>query len=90
MRVCILCKDEHVSIVREESRKIFTNSSADVSKHLTIPLSETGLAPATHWFCFMNVNEDSYKKLISLQNYSIIEESAPKEFIQKWNLKLVK
>lgn len=90
MRVCILCKDEHLNSVREESRKIFTNSSADVSKHLTIPLSETGLAPATHWFCFMVVTNDSFKKLKDLENYSIIEESGPKDFITRWNLKIIK
>jgi hypothetical protein len=90
MRVNILCEDEHLNSVREESKKLFVNSEVDVNKHLVIPLSENGLLPATHWFCFMNVTEKVYKKLLDLQNFTIIEESAPKEFINKWKLKLVK
>ena len=59
-------------------------------QHLSIPVSETGKLPATHWFCFVNVSEDGYQKLLSIQEYSIIEESGPKEFLEKWNLKIIR
>lgn len=59
-------------------------------KHLSIPVSETGKLPATHWFCFMNVSDEGYKKLIEIQEHSIYEESSPKEFLEKWNLQIIK
>jgi hypothetical protein len=59
-------------------------------EHLSIPLSETGELPATHWFCFMNVSEAGYAKVKSAQEHSIIEESSPKEFLAKWNLQIIK
>ena len=60
------------------------------SGHLRIPVSETGNLPATHWFCFLNVTEAGYAKLKSVQEHSVIEESGPKEFLEKWNLKIIK
>ena len=59
-------------------------------QHLSIPVSETGQLPASHWFCFMNVNEEGYQKLLAVQEHSIYEESAPKEFLEKWNLKIIR
>lgn len=58
--------------------------------YLQIPCSETGELPATHWFCFMNTNDDGFQKIKSVQEHSIIEESSPKEFLEKWNLKIIK
>lgn len=58
--------------------------------YLQIPCSATGESPATHWFCFMNVTEGGYTKVKSVQEHSIIEESSPKEFLEKWNLKIIK
>jgi hypothetical protein len=59
-------------------------------QHLSIPVSETGQLPATHWFCFMNVDEEGYQKLLAVQEHSIYEESSPKEFLEKWNLKIIR
>ena len=59
-------------------------------QHLSIPVSETGQLPATHWFCFMNVNEEGYQKMLAVQEHSIYEEMGPKEFLEKWNLKIIK
>lgn len=58
--------------------------------YLKMPCSASGEFPATHWFCFMNVTEDVYTKIKSIQEHSIIEESSPKEFLEKWNLKIIK
>jgi hypothetical protein len=62
----------------------------EIKEHLSIPLSETGELPATHWFCFMNVSQTGYDKVKSVQEHSIIEESSPKEFLAKWNLQIIK
>ena len=62
----------------------------EVKEHLSIPVSETGELPATHWFCFMNVTEAGYEKVKSVQEHSIIEESSPKEFLTKNGLKIIK
>ena len=59
-------------------------------KHLSIPVSESGQLPATHWFCFMNVTEEGYQKLLGVQEHSVYEVSGPKEFLEKWNLKIIK
>jgi|LauGreDrversion4_2_1035121.scaffolds.fasta_scaffold160363_5 hypothetical protein len=59
-------------------------------QHLSIPVSETGQLPATHWFCFMNVDEEGYQKLLAVQEHSVYEESAPKEFLERWNLKVIR
>lgn len=62
----------------------------EATEHLTIPVSETGELPATHWFCFLNVTETGYADLKRIQEHSVIEESGPKEFLEKWNLKIIK
>jgi hypothetical protein len=59
-------------------------------KHLSIPVSETGKLPATHWFCFMNVSEEGYKKMLDVQEHSVYEEMGPKEFLEKWNLQIIR
>ena len=61
-----------------------------VQDYLHIPVSETGKAPIMKWFCFMNTSDETYQKIIDINKYSIIEESGPKEFLEKWNLKIIK
>lgn len=61
-----------------------------VEDHLGTPCSPTGELPITHWFCFLNTNEETYAKIMNNVKYSVIEESSPKEFLEKWNLKIVK
>lgn len=105
MRLCILCEDSKVELARENSKVIFVpnNNKKPVlhpglqayketlpNGHLSIPVSETGQLPATHWFCFINVTQESYEKLLSIQEHSIIEEGNPKEFLSKWNLEIIK
>ena len=104
MKLCILCEDSKVELARENSKGVLVpNQNKNVlhpglqayketlpKGHLSIPVSETGELPATHWFCFINVDQTGYDKLLSVQEHSIIEENEPKEFLSKWNLKIIK
>jgi len=84
MKVCILCEEQYIDSAREQAKLIVKPNS------LKIPVSETGELPATHYFCFMSVNQDGWNKLMSVQKYSIIEESDKDEFLNKYNLKIIK
>jgi hypothetical protein len=103
MKLCILCEDSKVELARENSKGVLVTTNTPVihpglqayketlpKEHLSIPVSETGQLPATHWFCFINVDQVGYEKLLSVQEHSIIEENGPKEFLSKWNLKIIK
>lgn len=104
MRLCILCKNDKVVEAREKSagvlpklesidkavelkKKINPDFSMD---HLTIPLSETGELPATHWFCFIKTNDETYQRMLASQEHTIIEEGVPSEFLEKHGLKRIK
>lgn len=84
MRLNILCEDSKITAAREKARAL---TGTDV---LTIPVSKGGVAPATHWFCSLEVNEAGRKKIFDLQEHSVIEEGGPKDFLKKWNLKVIK
>ncbi len=71
----------------EKSRKIGRNV---LGNPLRIPLSSDGKEPVTHWFCTLKVTEDGYSQIMNLKKFSIIEVMGPKEFLQKWNLKIIK
>jgi len=58
--------------------------------HLKIPVSATGEYPATHWFCFITVNEETHQKMLDNQLHTIIEEGAPSEFLAKYGLSKIK
>lgn len=73
---------------REVSKSLFPNT--DANKSLVIPVSKTGLQPATHWFCFMNVPESFYNHLLEIKETLIIENIQTKEFLKKWEFKLIK
>lgn len=82
MRLNILTEDSKVSQVRE------TFANSDILK---IPLSPTGEAPATHWFCTMAGSEEKMKGIYAKKNLSIMElETSPKEFLKKWGLRIIK
>ena len=56
-----------------------------------IPCSQTGEEPATHWFCTMAGSEEKMMSIYAKKNLSIMElEVGPKEFLNKWNLKIIK
>jgi len=81
MRVCILCEESKV----EKVRKKMDNKSI-----LVIPCSQTGELPATHRFCSIATDEKGAQKLLDSQELTIMEISEPKDFLAKWNLKIIK
>lgn len=82
MRINILTEDSKVIQVREEMGD---------DNILKIPVSPTGQPPATHWFCSMAGEESKMMAIYTKQKLSIMELNiGPKEFLNKWNLKLIK
>jgi hypothetical protein len=82
MRINILTENDKVEQVRE----------AWVNKNvLKIPCSATGEEPATHWFCTMAGSEEQMMKIYNKKNLSIMELGiGPKEFLNKWGVKIIK
>lgn len=82
MRINILTENDKVEKVRE----------AWVNKNvMKIPCSATGEEPVTHWFCTMAGSEELMMSIYNKKNLSIMElEIGPKEFLNKWNLKIIK
>jgi hypothetical protein len=102
-QICILCEDSKVELARLNievglnkpsdyvpTATNFGSFTRPAAKFLSVPLSETGESPATHWFCFMNCTDEAYDKFVSMQEHSIIEDSSPKDFLIKYNLKRVR
>lgn len=81
MRVCILCEEEKVSQVREKMKN---------NGILTISCSESGNLPSTHKFCCIAMSEDRAVKMLESAELTTMEISGPKEFLEKWNLKIIK
>ncbi len=81
MRVCILCEESKVEQVREKMKK---------DNILTILCSETGKLPSTHRFCCIATDERGSQELLSKAEITTMEISGPKEFLTKWNLKIIK
>ena len=82
MRINILTENDKVEQVRE----------AWINKNvMKIPCSATGEEPATHWFCTMAGSEEQMIKIYNKKNLSIMElGTGPKEFLQKWGLKIIR
>lgn len=82
MRINILTSEENVEQVRETW----------VTKNiLKIPVSPTGELPATHWFCTMAGEPDKMMAIYERRNLSIMElDLGPKEFLEKWGMKIIK
>jgi len=103
-RLCILCEDSVIDLARKNTEvglgssepvalspwKTKFGMTAETPRFLSIPLSESGKFPATHWFCFMTATDEMFEKMKSIQEHSIIEDSGPKEFLEKWNLQIIK
>ena len=83
-RLCILCEDQHIEKARENAKKVFGDHPV-----LKIPVSPSGKAPQTHWFCCANFSTEKEIEIAKIQEYSIIELEGPKSFLKKWNLRII-
>ncbi len=81
MRICIMCEDDKISQVRKNMKN---------KTILSIPLSQSGALPATHWFCCLATTQDIAEKLLASADLTTMEISEPKEFLEKWNLQIIK
>lgn len=81
MRVCILCEESKVEQAREKM---------DRKGILTVACSENGELPATHRFCCIATDEKGAQELLSKAEITTMEISGPKDFLTKWNLKIIK
>ena len=81
MRICILCDASKV----EEARQKQDNNNI-----LKIELSPSGQKPATHYFCTMVVDQKKADKLMAKREFTTMEISEPKDFLEKYNLKIIK
>lgn len=81
MKICILCEQEKLDQVRKKMR---------LKDILSIRLSETGEEPSSHAFCFLTGDERRINSLLEQQELTIMEISEPKDFLEKWNLKIIK
>lgn len=71
-----------------EEVRITSESNGIGYSVLHIPVSESGELPATYWFCCLTTN--SYVGILSLKKHTIMEESGPKTFLEKYNLKVIR
>lgn len=81
MRVCILCEESKVDMARKKMGK---------DSILKIPCSPTGENPSTHRFCCIATDERGAEDLLKSADITIMEVMGPKEFLSKWNLKIIK
>lgn len=94
-RICILCTDADVDKARDASKGIIEMAASPIlpagaARHLSIPVSPTGNKPATHWFCHLNCTEEVFERIRSAAVYSTVEESGPKDFLERNGLQLVR
>jgi hypothetical protein len=85
MKVTILCEDKFIQEARENGKNLFKEKST-----LNIPVSNTGIEPATHWMCTMEVTEEGFEKLSNLVKYSKISKCSAKSMLEEMNLKIIK
>ena len=101
MRICILCENKNIEAARLNSKNIFPAEKTNTDlpdrfkdglpkTHLHIPCSPTGEGEPTHWFCFMSTDNATYERIVNNSLYSEVEESSPKEFLQKWGVKVIR
>lgn len=81
VNICILCEESKVQQVKDKLGK---------DNILKIEVSETGQKPATHLFCSMVVSEEKAQRLLSKQELTTMELSKAKDFLEKWNLKIIR
>lgn len=80
-----------INILIEDSKVAQARQNMGYDNILKIPVSTTGQMPATHWFCTMAGEEEKMNSILAKQNLSIMESNiGPKEFLEKWNLKVIR
>lgn len=81
MRICILCDASKVEAARKKEKN---------EGILKIELSQTGEAPATHYFCTMVVDQEKADALMAKKDFTIMEIAEPKDFLDRHGLKIIK
>lgn len=81
VNICILCEESKVQQVKDKLSK---------DNILRIGVSESGQNPATHYFCTMMVSDEKAQRLFDKQEFTTMEISKAKDFLEKWNLKIIK
>jgi len=87
VNICILCEESKVQQVKDKLGK---------DNILKIEVSENGQKPGTHYFCSMMVSEEKAQRLfdkqelLDNQELTIMELSKAKDFLEKWNLKIIR
>lgn len=90
MRIAILATKENVEAVRQRAKENLQDTPIARDTILSIPLSENGKYPVSHYFCSFKVTEDFYARLKQLEELSKIEEiDSIKQFLKDNNLKLI-
>jgi hypothetical protein len=87
MHINILCPDKDIVEARKKAKEIpyFSNHQS-----LTIPLSKEGELPITHWFCTFDVSSELCEEIKAAADLSTVELGSPREFLNKYNLKMIK
>lgn len=84
MRLTIICEDKWVSEVREKAKSV-----CNTHLPMNIPASKTGELPVTHWVCVGYFTNDGVKKILNLQNHTIITTDYPKKKLEELELKII-
>ena len=98
----ILCKDVNVIDARKRAVTTLpdyvnvTSAETEIdpaagNNHLIVPCSPTGEVPATHWYCYIKVTDETYQKMLDNQLHTIIEKDLlPSEFLADHGLKRIR
>lgn len=86
MIVSILVTDDKVAAARE-SAKVIEKFAGHTS--LALPLSATGEAPPSHWFCTFDASENVLDEIRALQKYTEVVELEPVGFLRSRGLKTI-
>ena len=87
MYICILCPHKDIKEAREKAKNIpyFADHTS-----LTIPVSEEGELPITHWFCTFDASPELSKQIQDAAFLCTVELENPKTFLRKHNLRMIK
>jgi len=102
MRLNILCTNENIDEVRtavdavcpptdySKYGQLFNKLNLPTqSTNLSIPLSPSGILPATHWYCLLNVEQDVADKVTSFSDKLVVEATEPKAFLEAHGLRQI-